>query len=104
MTYRFLLSWRWAGWLLLAALFASACIGLGNWQMERRNQTVTEIRRVQENYNKTPVPFQSVRSHFETPDPDACRHQRGHHILRRHVAVAGRGGKLGMHHFTRSGD
>lgn len=71
MGYKFLLSRRWLGLLLLAALFAAACIGLGNWQMDRRNQTVAEIRRVQENYDKTPVPFQSVRSHFETPDPDA---------------------------------
>lgn len=54
MAYRFLLSWRWAGFLMMAALFAAACIGLGNWQMERRNQAVTEIRRVQENYDKPP--------------------------------------------------
>lgn len=71
MTYRFLLSWRWAGWLLLAALFAAACIGLGNWQMERRNQTVAEIRRVQQNYDKTPVPFQDARPYFDVSDPDA---------------------------------
>ncbi|WP_311214594.1 MULTISPECIES: SURF1 family protein [unclassified Arthrobacter] len=71
MTYSFLLSWRWAGWLLLAALFASACIGLGNWQMERRNQTVAEIRRVQENYGKTPVAFQDARAYFDAADPDA---------------------------------
>lgn len=69
--YRFLLSRRWLGLLLLAALFAAACIGLGNWQMDRRNQIVAEIRRVQENYDKTPVPFQSVRNYFETPVPDA---------------------------------
>ncbi|MCD4850748.1 MULTISPECIES: SURF1 family protein [Micrococcaceae] len=71
MAYRFLLSWRWAGWLLLAALFAAACIGLGNWQMERRNQTVTEIRRVQQNYDRTPVPFQDARASFDVADPDA---------------------------------
>ncbi|AFR31257.1 SURF1 family protein [Arthrobacter sp. Rue61a] len=71
MAYRFLLSWRWAGWLLLAALFAAACIGLGNWQMERRNQTVAEIRRVQQNYDKTPVPFQDARAYFDAADPDA---------------------------------
>nr|WP_208097307.1 SURF1 family protein [Paenarthrobacter sp. MSM-2-10-13] len=65
------MSWRWAGWLLLAALFAAACIGLGNWQMERRNQTVAEIRRVQQNYDKTPVPFQDARAYFNVADPDA---------------------------------
>lgn len=71
MAYSFLLSWRWAGWLLLAALFAAACIGLGNWQMERRNQTVAEIRRVQQNYDKTPVPFQDARAYFNVANPDA---------------------------------
>ncbi|ABM10655.1 SURF1 family cytochrome oxidase biogenesis protein [Paenarthrobacter aurescens] len=71
MTYSFLLSWRWAGFLMMAALFAAACIGLGNWQMDRRNQAVAEIRRVQENYDKTPVPFKDARTYFEVADPDA---------------------------------
>ncbi|AOY73871.1 SURF1 family protein (plasmid) [Arthrobacter sp. TES] len=71
MAYRFLLSWRWAGFLMMAALFAAACIGLGNWQMDRRNQAVTEIRRVQENYDKPPVPFKDARTYFAVADPEA---------------------------------
>ncbi|MFJ5958236.1 SURF1 family protein [Paenarthrobacter sp. NPDC092416] len=71
MAYRFLLSWRWAGFLMAAAVFAAACIGLGNWQMDRRNQAVTEIRRVQENYDKSPVPFNDARPYFAVADPDA---------------------------------
>lgn len=71
MAYRFLLSWRWAGFLMMAALFAAACIGLGNWQMERRNQAVTEIRRVQENYDKPPVPFKDASTYFAVADPEA---------------------------------
>ncbi|WP_308196365.1 SURF1 family protein [Paenarthrobacter sp. TYUT067] len=51
--------------------FAAACIGLGNWQMDRRNQTVAEIRRVQENYDKPPAPFQDARPYFEVANPDA---------------------------------
>ena len=71
MAYRFLLSWRWAGFLMVAALFAAACIGLGNWQMDRRNQAVTEIRRVQENYDKSPMPFKDARPYFDVADPEA---------------------------------
>ncbi|TVU61995.1 SURF1 family protein [Paenarthrobacter nitroguajacolicus] len=71
MAYRFLLSWRWAGFLMGAVLFAAACIGLGNWQMDRRNQAVTEIRRVQENYDKPPMPFKDARTYFDVADPDA---------------------------------
>ncbi|QOT19992.1 SURF1 family protein [Paenarthrobacter sp. YJN-5] len=71
MSYSFLLSWRWAGYLLAAAAFAAACLALGNWQMDRRNQAVAEIRRVQENYDKPPVPFAEARAHFNNPAPDA---------------------------------
>ncbi|MCU1516529.1 MAG: hypothetical protein JWQ75_1250 [Pseudarthrobacter sp.] len=69
--YGFLLSWRWLGILGMAALFAAACIGLGNWQMDRRNQAVTEIHRVQQNYDKPPAPYEEVRRYFDSPDPEA---------------------------------
>ncbi|MFY9633454.1 MAG: SURF1 family protein [Cellulosimicrobium cellulans] len=68
--YEFLLSWRWLGILGMAALFAAACVGLGNWQMDRRNQVVAEIRRVQQNYDKPPVPYSEVGRYFEAPDPE----------------------------------
>ena len=69
-TYRFLFSRRWLGLLMLAALIASACAGLSKWQMDRRNQAVAEIQRVQENYGKTPVPFETVKRYFDAADPD----------------------------------
>lgn len=69
--YGFLLSWRWLGILGMAVLFAAACMGLGNWQMDRRNQAVTEIRRVQQNYDKPPVPYEEASRYFDDPDPDA---------------------------------
>ncbi len=69
--YGFLLSWRWVGILGLAVLFAAACIGLGNWQMDRRNQAVTEIRRVQQNYDKPPVPYEEASRYFDHAEPDA---------------------------------
>ncbi|APX00449.1 SURF1 family cytochrome oxidase biogenesis protein [Arthrobacter sp. QXT-31] len=71
MTYRFLLSWRWLGIFLMAALFAAICVALGNWQMDRRNQAVAEIRRVQQNYDKSPVPFEEVRQLFEVAEAEA---------------------------------
>ncbi|MFF1385653.1 SURF1 family protein [Arthrobacter sp. NPDC058288] len=71
MTYRFLLTRRWLGLLVLAALFAAACVGLGKWQMDRRNQAVAEIRRVQQNYDQSPVTFDAARKYFEISNPDA---------------------------------
>ncbi|QDG61683.1 SURF1 family protein [Pseudarthrobacter sp. NIBRBAC000502771] len=83
MAYGFLLSWRWLGILGMALLFAAACVGLGNWQMDRRNQAVTEIRRVQQNYDKPPVPYEEASRYFTTADPDAkwtTVSIRGHYI------------------------
>ncbi len=55
--YRFLFSSKWLGYLLLAAVFATACVFLGRWQMDRRAETLAEINRVVTNYSATPVPF-----------------------------------------------
>ncbi|MGO4434409.1 SURF1 family protein, partial [Paenarthrobacter sp. RAF9] len=44
--YRFLFSSKWLGYLLLAAIFATACVLLGRWQMDRRAETLAEINRV----------------------------------------------------------
>nr|WP_322786525.1 SURF1 family protein [Pseudarthrobacter phenanthrenivorans] len=38
--------------------------------MDRRNQAVAEIRRVQDNYDKNPVPFAVAKQYFETADPE----------------------------------
>lgn len=68
--YRFLFSSKWLGYLLLAAIFAAACVGLGRWQMDRRAETLAEINRVVSNYSATPVPFASVREQFTRLDPE----------------------------------
>ncbi|MET3172734.1 UNVERIFIED_ORG: cytochrome oxidase assembly protein ShyY1 [Arthrobacter sp. UYCu721] len=70
-TYRFLFTRRWVGYLLLAAFFAAACAGLSKWQMDRRTQAVAEINRIQQNYDNAPVPFQAARQYFEAADPEA---------------------------------
>lgn len=34
--YRFLFSSKWLGYFVLAVIFATACVFLGRWQMDRR--------------------------------------------------------------------
>ena len=67
--YRFLFSSKWLGYLLLAAVFATACVFLGRWQMDRRAETLAEINRVVNNYSATPVPFAQVKNQFSELDP-----------------------------------
>jgi cytochrome oxidase assembly protein ShyY1 len=64
--YRFLFSSKWLGYLLLAAIFAAACVGLGRWQMDRRAETLAEINRVTSNYSAAPVPFAEVKEQFSS--------------------------------------
>ncbi len=71
MAYRFLLSWRWAGWLLLAALFAAACIAGGELADGAPESDRDRNPQVQQNYDRTPVPFQDARASFDVADPDA---------------------------------
>ncbi|MCX6499854.1 MAG: SURF1 family protein [Arthrobacter sp.] len=68
--YRFLFSSKWLGYLLLAAIFATACVLLGRWQMDRRAETLAEINRVVSNYSATPIPFAEVRNEFVNLDAD----------------------------------
>lgn len=68
--YRFLFSSKWLGYFVLAAVFATACVFLGRWQMDRRAETLAEINRVNTNYSAAPVPFQEVKDQFESLDPD----------------------------------
>jgi cytochrome oxidase assembly protein ShyY1 len=68
--YRFLFSSKWLGYLLLAAIFAAACVGLGRWQMDRRAETLAEINRVVSNYSATPVPFAEIRGEFSKLDAE----------------------------------
>jgi cytochrome oxidase assembly protein ShyY1 len=67
--YKFLFSSKWLGYLLLAAVFATACVFLGRWQMDRRAETLAEIQRVTSNYSATPITFAQARRQFEQLDP-----------------------------------
>lgn len=49
-------SWlRWTTWFVVAVLFAAACVVLANWQLDRRDQAVSKIQRMVENYDKLPI-------------------------------------------------
>ena len=71
MSYRFLLSGRWLGWLLIVALLAALCVVLGNWQMDRRDQARAVISAVETNYDAEPVPLGDVPDIFATADDSA---------------------------------
>jgi cytochrome oxidase assembly protein ShyY1 len=58
--WQFLLSRRWAGFLALTIVFALVCVGLGEWQLQRRADAVTENNRVSANYNAAPVPVDEL--------------------------------------------
>ena len=54
-------SWlRWLSWFLFASLFAAACVGLASWQLDRRDQAVSKIQRMVENYDKSAIKFDSI--------------------------------------------
>jgi cytochrome oxidase assembly protein ShyY1 len=51
---------RWLSWFLLASLFAAACAALATWQFDRRDQAVSKIQRMVDNYEKSPIDFVSI--------------------------------------------
>ncbi len=62
--YRFLLSGRWLGLLALAVVVAVACVVLGSWQWNRREERVARNAEVVANYDRDPVPLAEA-----VPDP-----------------------------------
>jgi cytochrome oxidase assembly protein ShyY1 len=68
--YRFLFSSKWLGYFLLAAVFATGCVFLGRWQMDRRAETLAEINRINANYSAQPTPFSDVKDQFSALDPE----------------------------------
>jgi len=51
---------RWGAYLALTLVFALACGLLSWWQWARRDETVHEIQRVEQNYDAAPVPVGAV--------------------------------------------
>ena len=48
---------RWLAWLLVACVFAIACVFLSQWQFDRRAHRVAEIALVEKNYDASAVPL-----------------------------------------------
>lgn len=46
---------RWIVWLLIASMFAVACVFLSQWQFSRRAEAVARIELVQNNFDQQPV-------------------------------------------------
>jgi cytochrome oxidase assembly protein ShyY1 len=54
-------SWRrWLAWLVLACVFAVACVALSNWQLSRRQEKLAQISAINNNYNKPSRPIEVV--------------------------------------------
>ncbi|MDJ0336867.1 SURF1 family protein [Cryobacterium sp. PH31-O1] len=56
MGWRFAFSRRWAGYLALTILFAAVCSGLGVWQLARRDEALTELFKIDSNFDSNPIP------------------------------------------------
>ncbi|RJU00172.1 SURF1 family protein [Arthrobacter frigidicola] len=67
--YRFLISRRWLAWFALVTALAAACAALGMWQLERRNAVVSDIGRIEANYEQAPVTYEEGTTDFATYDP-----------------------------------
>ncbi|GHD01584.1 SURF1 family cytochrome oxidase biogenesis protein [Zhihengliuella salsuginis] len=63
--YRFLVSTRWFGWLLLVCVFAGACTWLGNWQMSRLDEARAANEIVENNYDAEPVAYAEAEALFD---------------------------------------
>ncbi len=54
--WKFAFSRRWAGYLALTMLFAAVCSGLGVWQLARRDEALTELYKIDSNFDSAAVP------------------------------------------------
>lgn len=68
--YKVALSKRWLSYLLLAAIFAGACIALSTWQFNRRAEAQLEIQRVLANYESQPIALSEALPTLTSFDPD----------------------------------
>lgn len=60
---------RWLGWLGLTTLFAVVCVGLAQWQWQRRVEMVAEIRVVAENWDAAAVALDEALPDETALDP-----------------------------------
>ena len=58
--WRFALSARWSGYLAVTVVFAIACCSLGFWQLARRAEAQAAVVKIDNNYDSTPMPLDSL--------------------------------------------
>ncbi|WP_394551836.1 SURF1 family protein [Agromyces sp. MMS24-JH15] len=68
--WRLLGTRRWLGYLALVIAFAIACSALGTWQLNRRAEALTEIARIDANYDASPTPVVDALPDRAAFDPD----------------------------------
>ncbi len=61
---------RWFGYLGVAIAFAIGCVLLSHWQFDRREEALTEINRVIDNYDATPIPIAEALPTLDGFDED----------------------------------
>jgi cytochrome oxidase assembly protein ShyY1 len=84
---------RWLRWFALAVVFAVACAFLANWQLNRREQVVKIIERIDRNYS-----HQRVRLEVMVPKLDQFKLSRqyrkvwvhGHYLIKQQELVRNR--------------
>ena len=62
---------RWFAYVALTAVFGASCVALGIWQLDRREETVVEITRVQANFDAPPVALNDLVQSRDSADPEA---------------------------------
>lgn len=67
--FRILLTRRWLGYLVLALVFALACVSLGIWQFARLDEARVQLSRIEMNYDEAPVDIGDALSSANTFDP-----------------------------------
>lgn len=67
--YRFLFSTQWVGWLAMVIVIAAGCVGLGRWQLDRREAVVENIQRIEANYDASPERYVPGVNGFDSFDP-----------------------------------
>lgn len=60
--WTFLYSRRWIGYFTMFIVFSIACVWLGNWQFDRRDEARAEIARIDRNYDAAAVPLANALS------------------------------------------
>ncbi|NYE94212.1 cytochrome oxidase assembly protein ShyY1 [Psychromicrobium silvestre] len=67
--YKFIFSRKWLTYLLVAIIFAIACLGLGLWQLSRKAEVDAAENKVTNNYSASPLSYDQAAAQFGSLDP-----------------------------------